>query len=215
MPGRRPTAVTVMAILNIVFGSLFNLFYVCCGILLLVFVNDRSMLAVAGVNVFADQWEFMARELPSYPVVFIGSFALSLVLNTALLVSGIGLLNMRGWARLMAIVYAVVTIVYQIGGVVYALAYSIPTLHRWNEDFHRRLNLPPGSAGGGPGNEILSVFVGVLIAVYAIILLVMMFKPNVRAAFAGLPLDDYRGPDPLDRWEDRYDRGGDRNPWGY
>jgi hypothetical protein len=201
MATTRPTAVTVMAILNIVFASLGMLCYVCIGIVLLVLFNNQSIFAVAGVPVFTDMWDFMKREVPSYPAVTIGSLILSLVLTTVLLISGIGLLNLRGWARVMAIVYSILTILLQVSSVVYTVAVVNPATRRWQEDFQRRLNLPPGAGGGGFSNDLSSLIGAVIGVAYAIILLIMMLTPNVSAAFSGRrPPDDYG--------RDRYDRGG-------
>jgi hypothetical protein len=210
-----------MAILNIVAGSLFILSYVCCGIFLLLVFNNQSILAVAGVNIVADQWEFMARDLPSYPAVRIASPVLWLTLSTTLLACGIGLLNMRGWARVTAIVYCITASVADIAWVGYTVALTIPAKRRWLEDLHRRLNLPPGSRVGGIDDEAIGIFVAVAEVAYAVILLIMMLLPHVAGAFARRgPYDDY-GPERYGRDGpdyDDWDNGSRRRPhnsWDY
>src|SRR5690349_5490068 len=96
---RRPTVVTVMGILNIVFGSLSLLCIVCLGLVLFVGLGSDVLERQLGFNVLADQWEFMKREVPSYPALTISNVILGFVMGSLLLAAGIGLLYMQTWAR--------------------------------------------------------------------------------------------------------------------
>src|SRR5437764_618412 len=69
MARKRPTAVTVMGILNIVFGSLSLLCMACLGILMMAMFRSDMLVLPGGVNPVADMWEFMKREVPGYAVV--------------------------------------------------------------------------------------------------------------------------------------------------
>jgi hypothetical protein len=90
-------------------------------------------------------------------------------------------------------------------------------MRRWEEDFQRRFvgRLPPGGMGGGDSvfQNVLSVAGAILGMVYAIVLLIMMLRPSVAAAFGA-------GPPPEEPLADRYGEGGDeyerrRDPWNY
>src|SRR5690349_13696963 len=113
MARKRPAVVTVMGILNIVLGSLFLLCNLCGGVMLLVFLGTSAQGGgpfPGGVNPIADMWAFMGREVPAFPAVSIGELVLNFILCACLIISGIGLLNMRGWARVLALIYSVITI---------------------------------------------------------------------------------------------------------
>ena len=48
------------------------------------------------------------------------------VLSIAMIVSGLGLLKMQGWARALAILYAIVSLLHKIVVAVYTLAFLNP-----------------------------------------------------------------------------------------
>jgi hypothetical protein len=209
-----------MGILNIVFGSLFLLCTICGGVGLLMMMSDSSMFTINGVNVLSDMWNYLKREVPAYPAVTIASLVAGLILNVVLLVAGIGLLNMQGWGRVLSLVYSVVSIIDQIAMLIFTIAYVNPATQRWQQDFAQRMarqmggRIPQGGLGGDSTfNNILSLIGGILGVVYAIVLLVMMLRPSVAAAFGSGPLPE----EPL---ADRYGEGGDeyerrRDPWNY
>ena len=212
----RPTTVTVMGILNIIFGSLFLLCTICGGVLVLMMMNSSSMFAINGVNVLGDMWDYLKREVPAYPAITIASLVAGLILNVLLLVAGIGLLNMQNWGRVLSLVYSVISIIDQIAMLIFTIAYVNPATQRWQQDFARRMGarLPPGSlSGDSTFNNITSLIGGILGVVYAIVLLIMMLRPSVAAAFGS-------GPPPEEPLADRYGEGGDeyerrRDPWNY
>ncbi len=176
MARQRPTAVTVMGILNIVFGSLSLLCLACSGIILLIMANQSGL-----GNPVLELFEAMRREIPGYVPVTILSLTLGVLMAVLLIVAGIGLLNMRGWGRVLSIVYGIVTILTQIGAMIYQFAYVNPAMQRVHE------NLPPAFRGGMSGdptfNAIMSMLGAILGMVYAIVLLIMMLLPGVSAAF--------------------------------
>jgi hypothetical protein len=205
-----------MGILNIVFGSLFLICTLCGGIGLLMMMNSSSMFAVNGVNVLGDMWDYLKREVPAYPAITIGSLLAGLVLNIVLLVAGIGLLNMKNWGRVLSLIYSVISIVEQIGMLIFTLAFVNPATQRWQQDFLRRVGgrLPPGAMSSDSSlSNVLSVIGSVLGVAYAVVLLIMMLLPRVSAALSG-------GPPPEEPLADRYGEGGDeyerrRDPWNY
>jgi hypothetical protein len=222
MTPKRPTALTVMGILNIVFGSLGLVCSLCAGIGYLFMLSNSPLLNLkaGGVNVnpFTDQWEFMKREVPGYPAFMIGGLVEGLIGGTLLLIAGIGLLKVQSWGRVLSLLYALLTIVAQIFSLIFTLAYVNPAMQRWQQDFVRRFGgqLPPGGGLGEDSmfNNAIAVGGAVVGVAYAVVLIIMMMLPHVREAFAGTP-----PPMPLELG--REDEGGDeyerqrRSPWDY
>ncbi len=218
MARQRPAAVTVMGILNIVFGSLGLLCYICGGIGLLMLFNSNALNLPGGINPFEDMKVFMSREVPAYWPIAIGQIVLGFIMSILLLVAGIGLLNMGGWARVLSIIYSIITILMQIGGLIFTLAYVNPAMERWQQQFMGRVGgrLPPGAMGGADStfNNLTSVVGAIIGMVYAIVLLIMMLQPRVSAAFSGRAAqDDYAGGT-ADEGDD-YERRRRRDQWDY
>src|SRR5262245_54997688 len=117
MAVQRPASVTVMGILNIVFGSLGLLCYVCVGVMFLALMGSTAGFP-GGVNPIQDMMNFMERQIPGYKAIMISSLILGFLLSVLLLVSGIGLLNMQGWARVLSILYSIIMILVQIGSLI-------------------------------------------------------------------------------------------------
>ena len=212
----RPTSVTVMGILNIVFGSLLLLCGVCAGVLVLLMLGNNSMFNVGGVNPVRELMDGIKREIPAYPAVIIASTVGGLILNALLIVAGIGLLKMQGWARVLSIIYSVITILEQIGMLIFTIAIVNPAMSRVEHELERRFagRLPPGAMGGDSMAQNIGNVIGALLGMtYAIILLIMMLLPRVRAALsAGPPLEESLA--------DRYEESGEeyerkRDPWNY
>jgi hypothetical protein len=214
MAGTRPTSVTVMGILNIVFGSLSLLGSLCNGI--------SIILNTAGVRMGGrgpegdigghDLWKAMAAEVPGFVAFEYGSLLLTLALGLLLLLTGIGLLNMRSWARTGAVLYAPVKIVFEVGALIYTMVLVNPVQARWMEAEMAR----GGVQGGG---NIMAAAVAVVAIVsaavaigYAIILLIVMLRPTVREAFA--PFKSPSLEQVLQDEGDEYERQR-RSPWDY
>jgi hypothetical protein len=205
-----------MGILNIVFGSLFLLCNLCTGFGLMFLFSSSSLFAVPGFNIGPDMLEFLKQEVPGYVPVTVSHLVLSLILDIALLVSGIGLLNVQRWGRVLALIYCVVSIPLQLGMTVFTVAAVNPAMQRWQLDFVRRMGaqFPPGAMGGNSlSNNLMSMVGGILWIVYAVVLLIMMVVPGTRAAFSGgmPPGEPFRDrPYAIDD-EDRFRRR--RNEW--
>ena len=198
MARKRPTAVLVMGILNIVFGSLGLICLICGGLVILVLFAGG---AAAQEN--RDVYTFVDKEVPGYIAVTIANLVLRTVLTIILLISGIGLLSMQSWARWGSVTYGVIVILLSIASPVYQLAVLNPALDEWERE------------AGGPRHQALrsapTIGGACISMVYAIALLVVMFLPSVSAAFAGRTTrrspdeDDYGGYEGRRR-EDDWDR---------
>jgi hypothetical protein len=188
MKPERPVVVLVFAILNLVFGGLGILGFLCGGIIL-VFMFAVFSSAPAGTPI---------PPLPSGLItIFAVIFIYSLIMAVVLVLSGIGLLNMRPWARKAAIAYSIITITYSIVATVLNITHIGPTMQKWQNDLQeaiareqQRKGITPAPNVYHPGQSPMlnaaSSIVGAIIGMaYAVALLVVMFLPHVSAAFAG------------------------------
>jgi hypothetical protein len=198
-PRKRPTPVTVIAILNIVFGAIFTLIYICGGIVTLVVVNlaysptphpDKQARLLLGI-LKETLIEAPVRHIPYYPQVQLGTIIFDVVMTFIILIAGIALLRMRSWARIACIGYAVLSILVRIGTLIYALAVVVPAQDKIQADVNDWLasNLPPGAqippdAGSNPVLEGVGPVFGFSCGlIYPVVVLIIMLLPSVTAAF--------------------------------
>jgi hypothetical protein len=179
---KRPTVVTVFAILNLVFGGL--------GILgtplaLLMFYLPQRPGAPP------DLMTKLLKENETARYWFLGSGVVAMVAAAVLLVAGLGLLKMKPWGRRVSIGYAVFAIVMNVVGAVanYVLL-VVPLMEA------------AGKAGGLQAFAAMIMGVSFLAGsvmgmVYPIVLLVFMTRPPVVQAF-----QPPEGSSPYDRTYD-------------
>lgn len=214
MNKQRPTAVTVMGILNIIFGALFLLCFLCSGASLLMQMSGARMggggLGDAN-DPTAQMWNFMKTEIPGFMAVQVASLVVHLLLTLLLLMSGIGLLNMQGWARIGSIFYAITSILVEIASLFYQLVYVNPAMNRWLQRELQRIRVPgappaPDVSFFATAMNVGSIIGAVILVSYGVVLLIMMLLPKVSAAFAGGGrVETYK-----ERDEEYYDEGFER-----
>ncbi len=216
----RPSVVLVVAILQICFGSLGLVGSLCGGAIQLAggakaFTPQPPPGAKAPAQ--PDVEAIMRKRMPYYGAIQGGQIALSIVSGSVMLISGIGLLKMRPWARKVTIGYACYNILMTIAGVVFAVTVSVPAM----KDAFEEMRADPNMAGAGPMIGMMEsaatagAYVSLILVVYPITLLVIMFLPHVREAFAIAALppgkeDDYGDEDFDD--DDYDDRRGKAPP---
>jgi hypothetical protein len=188
MKPERPVVVLVFAILNLVFGGLGILGFLCGGIILAIVFAALSS-APAG-TAFPH---FPSGLVTLFVVLFIYGFIMAVVL----VLSGIGLLNMKRWGRNTAIAYSIITIVYSIVATVINITYIGPTMQKWQSDLQEEIardqqlkgQPPPPNMYQPSQSPLLNAATSIVGAIfgmaYAIALLVVMYLPHVSAAFAG------------------------------
>jgi len=178
----RPTVILVMAILTILFGSFWALMSLCSGVVMLL-VHTINLPQLAPMR---ELPEFLQREVPGYIAVEVSSYVLGLVLSVLLITAGIGLLRMKVWAWRTSVICSAATVVWDIVHTVYQWIYVNPVQARWNEELMRKQ--PAGTPNFAAFSENLTVIGTVAALVFTIgfpiVLFVVMFLPNVRAAFS-------------------------------
>jgi hypothetical protein len=194
MPRERPVAVLVFAILNIVFGTLSAIGLLCTGLALSLVYGFFG----SSDSVLAGQSTLHVPPPPSDAVTaIIVEFGIQFVLSIALVVSGIGLLRMKVWARKLCIVLCTVGILLPLLIAPIRILYVNPRMEKWQEALQQMVHDQQKNAPQqpkiffqqhhpSPALNIVSVLIKpILILTYAIILLIFMLRPQVSAAFAG------------------------------
>jgi hypothetical protein len=156
--------------------------------------------------------------IPAFPSGLITYFAIvlvyTLIMAVVLAVSGIGLLNMKKWARNTCIAYSIITITHSILSPIIYVTYVGPSMQNWQKDLQEEVTRQQQRQGVRPPpmyqpsqspwfNAMSSIGGAIVGMAYAVALLVVMFLPHVSAAFAGRRIrrriDWNREPD--DDWE--------------
>jgi len=166
-PIKRPTSATVFGILNILFGGLGLLSAPFSWLLYADSADDNLILSAMVTNDVYSSW--------TQATVILGAIA-----SAVLIASGVGLLNMKPWARVAAIGYSWYTIVIMLIGVImlWFFVYS-PLLDELKtiQDTVQKTLLMGGLLGGLVG--------GLIGLIYPVMLLVFMTRPRLVAALEG------------------------------
>jgi hypothetical protein len=199
MPPQRPTSVTVIAVLQIVFGSL-CLISVLAGTALQ--GQQGGQQDDKRVEAAKRQEEEIEKRLPSYKLITQVATGVTFALHLAMLLSGVGLLLMARWGRTTALLWAWAFIVLTLASLALRAAVAFSALdevqHAYPEEVKfLRLFL------------ILVLAFSMVFLIYPVIVLIVLARPHVKAAFAG---QEWGAPPPRQEPEDYYDRPEDRPP---
>jgi hypothetical protein len=188
MQRRRPTSVTVIAILHFVFGGVGLLCGICVAVGDLAGMSESLAAAdPAAREKLAEQkrrkevTDQVNREMiPLYRPYTVTNRVLSVISTILLLVSGVGLILLRAWGRWLSIVWAVQSLGTNLLATVYLFLFFQPA----QAEVMRRL--PPQNEQ----EQLAHQFAGPLapactcmFAIYPTVVLIIMFLPTVVAAF--------------------------------
>jgi hypothetical protein len=206
MQRERPTIVLVMAILNIVMGSLCSVSQLCTVGSLAFMSQLGNMPAPPGPQGTPNPLQEVSKMydyVPGFYAITISYAALAIILQVVLIFAGVGLLYMRPWARWTSVGYSVAVILLSFAHMIYGIVYVQPGMERWQRDFLAKMSVGPAPPPppSSPIAGVASAGVGfVMNIIYPIALLIVMFLPMVGAAFAGkrsFPIEpDDRRPAP-------------------
>ncbi len=178
-----------MAILNLIFGGWWLLMLLCAGFSIALMAAWQGMPGMFNPR---EMVQMIEQELPGYLAIVITSTTLSMALTVWLMVCGVGLLYMRGWARWGCVVAAVILILSQIVNLIVTLVWVTPVTMRVNEKMFADLakQNPVIAAQQSQGmynspwiNNASPVITAALASGYAVVLIWVMLKQNVAAAF--------------------------------
>jgi len=162
---QRPASINIFGILNIVFAVM--------GIIGLL---GGAALLFAAPDLNNPMIKIM-RENPGYATWLKISFLLGIPSCAVLAASGIGLLLLKPWARILSVIYAVYAIVLGlIGTVLNVIFLVLPMLHQAQGQ-----NGP--EAAGAIGGAIGGSVGGCIGLIYPVLLLIFMTRPKLVDAF--------------------------------
>jgi hypothetical protein len=184
----RPLSIMPIAVLHFVFGGLGILCGICSGIQLA--GGGQNWMTptpngpqAAEMKQMQDEMQKAMESGAGSKAVQIGTVILDLAISIIMIVSGIGLLQLRPWGRSLSILYAILSIALKIFEAVYAFAVTGPIINEF-------INTHTAS---GPEQEfmftvmrmvaIIPPLIQLVCMLYPIIVLIIMFRPAVTAAF--------------------------------
>lgn len=205
---RRPSSATAAGVLCIIFGSIFTLCGVC-GVVSLAVQGAAGGNPFGGGDPLAEQIQKeLQRELdklPGYNAITIGNAVVSLLHAVLILICGISILNLRSWARTLAVMLSIIGILILFGMAIYQTVVVIPTINNAFRVILPRMGPVPGQAIQ-MAQSMMTMFAIIMIVIYAAeviylgIIVILLSRSNVKLAFA-----QAAGTAPLD-YDDRDDR---------
>lgn len=166
---QRPVILTVFGILNIVFG-VFSVFAMIATFVMFALPGNGSNPVIKIIH-----------ENPSYAAWMKISIPLAVISGAALVTSGIGLLRVKSWGRILSITYSIYAIVLSLCGI--AMNYYFLLRPLLAEAQTKQGPEAAGLIGGAVGGTLGGCF-GML---YPILLLIFMMRPSVVAACRPAP----------------------------
>jgi hypothetical protein len=218
MSRKRPVSVLVIAILALVLGLIgvaWELFQAGVGVMMFNTPRAPAPPPNQPASVFGAM-QAVDANAPYWREANVVAPLAGLVIAVILSAAGIGLLLMQSWARWAAVVYAVLSILYQASWMAYTFLAILPTQMAYYDAASGPGGgpPPPGYMAGvkfGAGCSSIGLILGMA---FPVAVVVVMLLPSVRAAFRGEPAggEDFAGR------EDAYARrpaGYDEGPPGY
>jgi hypothetical protein len=199
---RRPGAAVFFGISNIIVGALGLLYYGCSGLVSMAMFSDRS----------TSIWDYLANNLRIFAPMTIAHVIVSLLLCVVLMISGIGLLNMRNWGRLTSLATAVLALLLNVWSFIFQMTVVGPALQRYIDSAPDHFER---------GQSIVQVVMlsyltyggATMASLYSIIMLIMLSLPEVASAFRGHARPAWA--DKLNDFDDFDDRPRRRRPRRY
>ena len=167
---KRPTAVTIFGILNIVFAAIGFFSLIASFILFLPQMANTHNPIIQ-----------LIHDNPSFALWMKFSLVMGFAATGVVLAAGIGLLKLKPWARLLSIGYAIYSVVMIVVGSVVNYFFMLRPLL---EQAHQKTG--PEAVGAMAG-AIGGMVGGCFGMIYPVLLLVFMLKANVKAAFVAGP----------------------------
>jgi hypothetical protein len=182
----RPASITVIAVLHFVFGGLGIVCVICSGIS--VAASGQSWMAPSGPNAadmqrLQDDMQKALESGPAFHAVQIGTIVVDLAVSLIMIVSGIGLLQLRPWGRRLSIIYAILSIGLKIFEAAYSLLFTLPLVNEFVNTHAAKSQEEQFAMNIMRMVAIAPPIVQLVCMIYPIIVLFIMSRPKVRVAF--------------------------------
>jgi uncharacterized membrane protein len=219
MQRTRPASLTVIAVLNFVFGGL----GLIGGLLGLVFVMigmDKMFMNMGNMNpgnnpqvakqleqqqaLQKDIMKFAEQTNPRWYQV--ATTSQNIVLSIMMILGGIGLLKVQSWGRNLCLTYATLSILCHIGVLIYTFLVVVPAMHALTQQMGAKGGQAKLMSFGMEFGGYVGMASPFVMMIYPVIVLIVMFRPNVVAAFRGEaapPAEDSAASEHIqedDRW---------------
>lgn len=180
---RRSPAITVLGVANMVLGTL-GILCACTNggwmlFMSLVSENDADPL----MKDLTEPWNFMVRNVPGYLQIEIAMAIFHLAISILAIVSGVALLSLKNWGRVLAVLYGFTMILVEGAYLLFFFAFVNPVLKQGPHQ------------DGLLGSGALDVVGSLIILIYATVLVIVLYLPAITAEFAGtrghLPEEDW------------------------
>jgi hypothetical protein len=195
---QRPTSVTILAVINFVFGTI-GLIQLLCGGVFIVYGPDMLKTMASQPQPGGAPNPFLAMQIsmerlaaiPGYTSIMLATHLFNGFLTLLALVSGFGLLKMKTWGRWLCLLYAAGTILVTTAGTAYTITVVQPVMAEVAKEVEQQLKakMPPGATVpstnplGGTGSAVVSVITAIFACIYAVAILIVLNRPEVRRAF--------------------------------
>lgn len=196
LPRRRPTALVVLAILNLIFGG-FGLLFGGLGLAMnesgaaewFAQFQKNQPNQIKGLS-YGEIMTQMAERIPSVVIVQRVAGVAGALTSLFLVLSGIGLLKLRPWGRYFGFAYVAVQLPVHIANSIFSLVWVTPVMRDiMNEALAR---MPAGFMhdwmqfwlGVSGLFSIVTIFLSLL---YPILVLVVLLLPSVKQAVKQQP----------------------------
>jgi hypothetical protein len=190
----RPTGVLVLAIFHLIIGA-YGIFANLCTLISLVGTNALASFQPAAQQQQTLQLQANLRASAPFFDVYQIVFAVVIpwALTIGLLAGGIGLIQMRPWARKLSIGYAVTSILHKAVNGIYNIMFVMPITTAWMKA--QFAQMPPGTSPQAQAaaqqmagtiaqvTQAMSVATPFLMMIYPIVVLLVLGRPQIVKAF--------------------------------
>lgn len=178
MRSNRPPAVTFVAVANMIVG-IFGILCACFNGVVMAFMASISANEPDPfLQSIGQYWDFIVRNIPAYVPVEVSLSIYHLLISVLAIIGSIGLLSVRNWGRVLALIYGMSMIFVQFSYLLFFFAFVSPVLNRFE-------GRQQGVGGDGLfGTGVIEAGSSFVVLIYAIVIVILLFLPTVSAAFA-------------------------------
>src|SRR5205807_2907635 len=118
---RRPGAAVFFGVCNLVLGALGLIFYSCSGLMVVALTSDPT----------GSVWVFLSHDVRAFTPMAVAHVVMSMLISLLLLISGVGLLGLHNWGRLLSLVCAILALLLNVWNVIFQVAFVGPAMQRF------------------------------------------------------------------------------------
>jgi hypothetical protein len=193
MARKRPAAILVIAILNLL-GGAWNLLVslIACAGLVIIGSSSPSGPRPGTTPDMSSTTAYIAVHAPHYMAFSAFDVGLDFLLSILLVSAGIGLLLMGGWGRWLSLVYVPLSVISRTLNLVYKGFIVIPLISEFYQMGAKSGTVQPSAATGAKVGAIGAVIIQFAFILYPIVVAIVMLRPSTAKAFRAAAKYDRR-----------------------